>query len=268
MAVDALRLIGVVLACYAVLALIVAPIRLGKRWWIAANPHFEALGFSDQRVPAGARQFFEQVVKKITPNGFRYVSCIIHADQAPRTIAYLAVFSNDATRDVACAMAVVTHLTTGVVHEVRIVEYVSEYVDGTSLSTGNMDLQGLAPNPAWKDAAHFPGMSDLRQLYRIHQARTARYEPIAKRIIADHEHAAELHRDMKRTHEDQAEMGYFVLDPSGTRYRLTIKGMFLGMWKHVWPMKVMIRTVRHWKARRILRDLDMPTDYATAGGCG
>ena len=260
MGTEILNIIVPFLVTYAVIVIIVAPLRVAGKWRMEAEPHFEEIDFETGHVPDAVLRYVEQSAQQLIPLGFKYVGSVVNSHPRMKAIGYVAIFVNERARDVATPATIIVEPIPGKRRTVHVMEYTTDFENDTCLSTGNMNAPGMGPQPAWKEMYRFPGMSDMQHLYRIHRELTLMRGPAVKKIFPIGRIAEEIRRDAKRECESFVQTGYARLDDSGEFYRLTMKGMFLTTWKQAWPIKPIIMSAKRRRARRILRNLDLRKD--------
>jgi len=248
-------------AVLAVLGLVLLPFVLGPfivRFNLRqkAQPVFEALDTESGKLLPEVYQHFLETVEALKEDGFWICGYFCQAGQAPHVTAYVALFVNDAQRDLAMAAAMYGEVEGQPSLRTAYVEFCSEFADGLELNTANTgELGPHAPVPRRKGNS-FPEIGDLRKLYQVHRALCARWGQAEKKPVpSEAELPARVAQDMVKSLEQQVGTGYYWLDTAGECYRPTWKGAFLMTWKLCWPVTSIRKALRASRNAALLREL-------------
>jgi hypothetical protein len=248
-------------AALAVLGLVALPFVLGPflvRFTVSqkAQPVFEPLDTESGQLPKEVYQHFLKTVEALKEDGFRICGYYRQEGQATNVTAYVALFVNEAQRDLAMAAGMYAELEGQPSLRTSYVEFCTELADGLELNTANTgELSPHAPVPERKGSS-FPEIGDLRRLYQVHRALCARLGPAEKKSVpAEAELAARVAQDMVKCLEQQVAAGYYYLDGVGGCFRPTWKGAFLMTWKLCWPVTSIRKALRASRNAALLREL-------------
>jgi hypothetical protein len=261
-------LLGWVILCIVVLTFlkvyVFLPLRIRKENWISAAPEFISVDASDHRVPASTRAFFLDVACQLEPVGFNPAIWLFIPDAHKGVSAYLAIFENFAEKAEAAAMVTIAEIPPST----RIVGYVVEietsFFGGTTMITNNDSSASTYPSLPWRQVYRFADMADLGLLYRVHQHLSA--TPGASPKEAPPAHSDILHslqESLDREYAGYIRTGHLELDEDGRKYHQTIKGAYRAVWSQLWPLKPILRWRYRGVARRVLRELGLPSRYET-----
>jgi hypothetical protein len=180
--------------------------------------------------------------------GFARVRTFQMVDAVPNASAYVSVYFNDKSLDVAKVNVAVAPS-----REVSYLVFGSELADGSEVYTSNLAVPIVTPPLGWpvRNLA-FPGVDDPARLYAIHRARV-KNEP-RRRPPVDDPHAYLL-RTETRALDHHVERGYFYRPAEGRRQFPTWKGAVLMTWKSVWPVPAVRRALKRLRAWLALRRL-------------
>jgi hypothetical protein len=242
---------------------IVLPIVVGRKIRVAAEPEFENVPPDDPRIPEAVHAFSQDVGAELAPLGFTPAAYVINTGTFAGMTGYITVFERASSRDVAAAMAVFGQATPAITTQNYTVEFGCEFVDDTELDTSNTDeIPGL-PARRGHTVRRIPGMASLAELYRVHEA-TARHSGLARKPVpAPDQHAAALRRGALKDFRNAVDAGWMRLDANEQVYRNTLKGCLLSITRYLWPVATIGRAMMRRRARTQLRELGLPTDYAT-----
>lgn len=243
---------------------VLTPILVGRKQIMSADPVFEDVPPDDPRLPEAARAFHEDVAAELAPLGFEPAAYLINTNTAPNVTGYLAIFSRYHTRDQVAALAVFARAGRLVSLWSYNVEFNCGFTDGTDLNTNNSrEPLGLHPAP-WTELQRIPDMTSPAELCRVHEELAMRRGLAKRPPPAPEEMAARLREDTLKQLQVNAERGWLRLDPDQRVYRHTLKSSLLVITRHLPPINMICRAQIRRRARALLRELNLPTDYVTA----
>ena len=244
---------------------LVVPVLVLRKMWFDAEPVFETVDHDDPRLPEKARAFFGDVAADIEALGFTPTAFVINREVAPNTTGYIALFDNHAAMDAAAAMFIVSVTGTAAPPILNYnVDFATDFADGGELVTGNASAPGGLPTRRSKQVHRVPRMADLATLYRLHQSLVLQRGGLAKKPLPPKNQAVAAFREAVvselRWH---AECGRLRLDPAKARYHFTWRGGYMAVWGQLPPILQVCRWLLRRRARALLRQFDLASDYAT-----
>lgn len=207
----------------------------------------------DASVPEQAIAHWNQTDPAMARLGFEAGPRARLSGVVPNVAVYLAFYRHRAHRDLAVAPAAYQQTGGGRKHVVSYVEFGSDMLDGSSVTTGNSTRAGFDPNTPDRVTLRFPAARSPEALYRLHRAGAQRFGRAARRPIPEGAWWEITMRESLETYGARmASAG--LMRPSGKRaYRLTIKGAFVGTWINLHPFL----WVRNRRLGRLERELSM-----------
>jgi hypothetical protein len=246
------------LAIAAGYGVVIPPLVLKGRHWHSDDPHYEPIDPGSEQVPLRVAESVAEAVPELKALGFRLLGHFRSDRSVPNTASYVSLFEN---REKTCTSQVFTvFAATGPVRLVStVLNFKTEFTDGTSLITANSQLPNVFPTVRRREGSmSFPWITEPRDLYEIHEASVAHYAPDGIPIELEIEDPAEFLRSSSRRElAEFVEIGYHRHDERRRVYRLTWMGAFLIAWKLTWPIKPIRQWIRRRGADRILRELGL-----------
>lgn len=241
---------------------IVLPLRIGLKYRLYAHQFFRELPPEYSGIPAEIRGFFQETEAHLRPLGFLPS---VHARLSlsmPNLIGYTALFANRETHTLSLATAVWAGYPRSPVRQKNYcVEFATDFLDRSGVNTSNIVRNQLrAVSPLCTKRA-IPGMADLVELHRVHGALVARHVGTKKPLPPEEHYLAMMRDEIIRDAEEQVRQGYMALDPRLGCHRHTLKGALLGIWSLQWPMLSIRRRLTARRARALLAELGLPTEY-------
>jgi hypothetical protein len=142
----------------------------------------------------------------------------------------------------------------------------SNFPNRNDLTTSNSRTPGVFIRDPRVDAVAWPGMENFKLLWRLHQARLARF-PGTDRPLPPPASARQAEAYLDQLHAQvmgvQVHGGYFTEDAAAGVYRRTIKGSFLMTWRLLWPWKGIRQREHARRLAQVLAKVEMgrPEDY-------
>lgn len=228
---------------------IFGPILVRAKTKVAANPGFEIL--SDAQAEGLTSQIFLSMLYQIEVLGFSLVGHLSSApDNIPGTQMILTLLVNRESKTMAVVMQVAS-LAPGMAHlAMCVLEFYSEFEDGSDMSTVNGPSAQVFYDSPKKLTLRIPHMKDAAGLYHIHSLYVAKQHkmPVLPKPGDELDHLVE---SVRKALAQQAELGYYFLDEKAGQYRLTWRGAFRTTWRMLWPLKQIIEQRQQQKGRRI-----------------
>ena len=183
--------------------------------------------------------------------GFAVIGFFDLPDFMPNAHTTFALFLNDGDKTWAIVAAVQSKVA-GTCY----MEFCTEFRDATELCTNNSkELQGFVKTPG-KSMFQFPAVSDASLLYQAHTyLRNAHFGNRTVALNGVGEEVKYLETALTKDLVKQAELGYYYLNRSGTKFRPTLKGAALMTWRLMWPIGTIRKILQRHAARGILKEV-------------
>jgi hypothetical protein len=227
--------------------LVVPPILVKSKRGISDDPQYEPVAPSSDQVPQRVADTLAEAIPGLEALGYLCRGHYRSQGTVPNAASYVSLFENPQARRTAQLFTV--FVATGLVRQVStVMNFKTEFSDGTALTTGNSRVAGAFPPVRLRRGSmSFPWITDPGELYEIHAASVAHYAADGIPVEPGIQDPAEFLRTSSwREMAKFAEVGYMRLDEERRIYRYTWKGAFLMAWKLSWP----IRSIRQWLRRR------------------
>jgi len=242
---------------------VLVPLEVGRRRWWWASPDVVVLSPDDPRFPDWARTFFDRVSPELSVIGFQPVACLLCVYGYPHAARCLAFFLSPGEPGVATAIVGEISTRRGAVRWGHEVAFGVVFRDDVAACTSNTRALPLISDPR-KRIWRFPAMADLGFLYRIHKALTENDPSETENPVREPaDFVRAVHDDLVHYYRSAVEAGYMCLAVDGQTYRLTTKGALLAVNNELPPTSMVRRWLVKRTARRLLRELGLPTTYAT-----
>lgn len=247
--------------------LVLIPLVVAARFWVAANPQFVPFDTPSsvapptrQAPPHKATVFLTMIAAEIDHLGFEPLGWFMCPRFARNMSMYIGVFENRATQT--SAFAYIVHVQpSGTETWNYVVAFGTKQGDGQTFTTMNPRVLPGLPTPSWATVWRFPGLVDLHQLHELHQL-LLQHNGVVHR---EHEHewdlALRLCDDVRRELEYAVKRGVLRLTRDKQRYRMGIRGLpfVFGM---LWPITAIRRQRMYRQARQLRMLVGYPADYA------
>jgi len=219
-----------------IIAFVFAPMVIGPflvkfSHWVSARADIGLI--APETLAPNVRMFIDGARTDLEALGFQFAGYMTLADYTPKVTSYFGLFRNDASPT--AAMAAVIQSAAG--QSIQYCEFSTKYSNGKTIDVNNSPISGGYKNPD-KLIYRYPKIRSIRQLYNINSWVTSRDDkganPVGLIKGREREMVAEALDSETRL---QAKYGYYILDASGQRYRLTWKGAFVMTERQVFPFK-------------------------------
>ncbi len=238
-------------------SVIAGPLIFKTGQWIKADPGFEPI--DSALIPQRAADSIARTVPDLKGLGFECRGSFSLMDSFKNANGYVTLFENPEARRT--AQLVTVFGASGLARQVvTILEFASEFTDGTSLTTGNSGVPSLFPRSdrVRKGSGSFSWIKDPYRLYQVHEASVAHYASDGIPAPRDTSDPLEfLRKSLRREIEHFVGVGYVELDEARGVYRYTWKGAILGAWKLTWPIRPIRQWLRYYEAVRILERIGL-----------
>jgi hypothetical protein len=199
--------------------------------------------------PRAVTEDIEKVTDELKALGFRSVVHLRDSGTTAESFTSASYFENPLTHDVAVVL---------VIHHYEwsstTLSFLTEYADGTFLSSTNSDSPGLMPEAHLRPGSlAFPEIEDAARLLRAHRARLGGEEPVPDPIGGDTE--GYVRRTTNAVRGGWVGSGHYYLDEAEDFYRLTWKGAITYFLTDNRPVESLRRSLMKARAARKLREL-------------
>ncbi|HKG91556.1 MAG TPA: hypothetical protein VKA84_06690 [Gemmatimonadaceae bacterium] len=219
-------------------------------------PQFEPFDGSADREPPPVTAHIARATGSLAGEGFRTAADLVLHGHMDNIVTRVRLFENPATDEAAIAAGVYT-LAGELGAMTMLVEFSTEFRDGSSRMTGNSPRPGVYARRPDRTIERFPEMADAASLCRVHRALLRRHH--APRSVAPSRYrtapARGLAEGMVREMEGQVAAGYLWKDAAARAYRPTLKGAVLMCWKLLPPAAGLRRAAGRRRAAKLLREL-------------
>ena len=241
----------------------VAPLVILVQQRFEARPRMIRFDPRDFELPPEIDKLFTTSVADLSNLGFEVVDGLFLPSAVPNVQTALLLLVNRTDKDAAIVTAV--YATSGSPSSAKslYVEYSSRFNDGFEYNTNNTTHLPSFPARNKVKTLQLVEIADSAKLYRIHEAvmKSDGRSSSQKVLQLDREFGGDsvafLQHGMQEEFESAAGYGYLSLTPNGEKYRPTIKGAFLVVWKELWPWKLIRKYQRSRRARSVLSKLAM-----------
>lgn len=226
------------------------PYRLRRDQWHSSEGMYEPIELDDPECPEVVRLRAQRAIADLTPLGFVLRGHFRAADHVPVLTAYVSLFESPSNWDTAKLTSI-----TGRRRPVTTLGFMTEATDRTLFSTSDNRQPPVTPRVRIrKGSMALPGLASPQTLYQAHRARVD-VPDVAGPTEGDM--IAYLRRGALLEHAGWIAAGYYELDPSSRKLRMTWKGAYLIGWKLLWPVGPIRKAWRRLRAWWVLRQLGL-----------
>jgi hypothetical protein len=213
--------------------------------------------FTPKYVPEIAREYFEEVVPKLTALGFEQEACFSIENAVPNVTSHVSLGINRKSGQAVIATVMVTAPQGDKPPMVKNhIEFLTKLASGQSITTSNsVDLNAFKATGE-SDALSAPRLQDPAQLYQLHQWRDSKLgSASAERFLPAQGNAQAWFADgYEESIARQVRTGYVSPSASDpTLYSPTIQGAYAMTWGQLPPMKQMRRSAEDKRAEQQVR---------------
>jgi len=220
-----------------------------------AMPRFEPFDPTKYPNPPEVAQFFRDNIAGLESAQFRQVGDLVRVRPGLTMVTRVAVLEHPDGET--ATIAIVYAAKTGTA--LPMVEFTAELPDGRIFDVNSsVAVPVFAPRPG-HTVYRFPEVRDPVRLHKIFQVLLRRQfgsSRLRQRGIAA-DPARFLAEVMDGEYRSQMEAGYYRFDEQARRWRPTLWGAFLMVWKMLPPFKQIAKARIRSRARRILREIAM-----------
>jgi hypothetical protein len=208
-----------------------------------ARPQLQPL--TPKYAPDDVKEYFEQVGPRLASLGFEQEACFTIENAVPNVTSHVALCINRTSGQAAAASVMITQPQGDKPPVVKShVEFLTRLATGQAVTTSNSQDLGAFKPTRDTDALSAPGLTDMAQLYQLHQWRDSKLvNPSAERFLPAPGAALDwFAQGYEESIARQVKTGYVQADPSdSTTYTPTIQGAYAMTWAQLPPMKQMRR---------------------------
>jgi hypothetical protein len=138
------------------------------------------------------------------------------------------------------------------------VGFFTESGDGTEIVTANNKILPGTPSSKANNriALWLPEKQFADDLYEYHQRLIRHFAILPKQDILNGQPLEYMKKYADNEVAYWVQEGYYKLEASSEKYRLTWKGATLTAWKQLWPIKPIRRACRKYQTHKLLRKLE------------
>ena len=219
----------------------------------SANPRFTS--FDLQNPPIRLPGSYLQTLPLLESLGFTLVAHLFTEALSPSLRLVMTVYVNRIEREIAVVahMLVESPPVTRVLH--TYTEFCTEFDDGQELNTSNSNQPPLFARVPEKQTVRLPHLTNVEDLYKVHQALAMQRFGANKRLAAAGQEVNELIDGMKHDLAREAIFGRLKLDNAGEWYRPTMRGAIHGTLMLIWPVGMLRRMLVRRRGVRLAREL-------------
>jgi hypothetical protein len=209
-------------------------------------------------MPAPVSQFVNRAMPRLRAEGFEVVGHYHFAGEVSNVETFVALLHNRAAGDSATVLC--GHSTNPDAPPISnyIVGFSTEFADGTCVEVNNDSFPLAFANTGRGALYKFPGLQDLRRLYKAHRALVARHAPGRRGVLpSEGMEAVHLSTSWNRDFAGQVELGYYYMDEAEGVFRPTFKGAFLTTSKFLPPVKNILSALLKVRASATLKSLNL-----------
>jgi hypothetical protein len=230
---------------------------------IEAKPTLQLVVPEELLLPSVVQQHLDAVETELDRRGFVNSGTLLVPSAVPSAISVLRIYINRASRVSAMANSVFTINKTkyGVhINRVQYVEFTTRYANGEVFNTLNPKVGGLFPIPPRTLTVRVPWITDVGQLYEIHEAITAAKGPAGPKVLRlDAAYGGDIMAFVQGCACEELEQasaaGYLKLLTSGSHYRPTIYGAYRMTWKQLSPIRQLLARLDRRRAESLFREI-------------
>src|SRR5436190_1627008 len=221
-----------------------------------AMPRFEPFDATRHPAPTEVAGFLRDNVAGLEGDRFRQVADLVRVRAGAFTMTTRVLMLQHPDGETA-TIAMVYSAKTGTA--LPMVEFTAELPDGRIFDVSNsVTVPIFAPRPG-HEVYRFPQVRDPLRLHKVFQILLRRRfgsSTLRQRDVAT-DPARFLAEVMDAEYRGQMEAGYYRLDEKTRRWRPTLRGAFLMVWKMLPPFKQLAKAAMRRRARRELAEIGM-----------
>lgn len=215
--------------------------------------------------PTSVARYFAENRTTLEDCGFRRLASVVLPDPTPNVKAVLELFVNDQNQDAAMVSAFFVTGVGAASPPKRYVEFATEFPGGEfeELQTSNNIIVGAYPDLTKSPTFRFPHVTDVEQLYRLHQALLEREAGGSRKVLLVLDEFGGDVSEYLRVKvfrgccERHVGTGYLRYNEPRDCFVATVFGAYLMSWKQMWPTKWIIQAGYARDGKRLERKLDL-----------
>ncbi len=236
----------------------VSPLIARPKGWVSANPDVRAIDLDEPESPEGIADAHRSVLEALAKLGFVERGWLVIEHNDAMSTYYLAIFDNRSERTIARWIVQVLPSP----HKPRepILGFFTRFADGLEVATGNNPAVSPFPAAKFRKGFRFPGVVAPDRLLRLHHRALAEQGEFSTRVdLIEGDPIVFFRKSAAEEMGCRLKAGYYRLDEASARYRLTVLGAYLVIWKHFWPLGPLRRAYANRTSAQRLRDWEATT---------
>ena len=201
-----------------------------------------------------AKSWFDQNQHRLETMGFEKVGFFRNTDTAPNVSTHFVMLSNRAAGDRATITMTTASVENGTSTTVYLVEFTTEFDDGSEISTNNNGQPMAFIYDDTKRIFRLPEVFDPTLLYRVHGLMIADYAaqktkqqpPVGGEVAC-------LRANVRAEFERQVAAGLLRRGDEPDVYQATLTGAYRMMWAHLPPFRDSQMSARRKQAAELLK---------------
>jgi len=239
-------LLLILFIAFVLVPMVIGPFMVKFTHWVSARANIALI--SPEMLDPNVRAFIDNAKVEFEALGFQFVGYMALTDYMPQMTGYFGLFTHKMHKT--SGMAAVLRHAAG--KTVRYCEFANKYTNGREIDVNNSPMMGAYINPD-KSTYRYPKINSIKQLYEInnwvirHDGKAANLEGLVK--------GRELEMICAAFNDEirlQTKYGYFFLDESNDKFRLTWKGAFIMTEKQTIPAKYIFEYLDLQAARKAI----------------
>lgn len=197
--------------------------------------------------------FIMEKTRALFELGFDEPVLVHMPNPTPGVAVYLVMLINRAAGDKAMVTALISEASS---LRTCYVEFSTRYVDDQVVDTLNSaDISAFVPGEKII-RSQAPSVTDLSELYRLHQYLLRKNGNSGKKMVYDEGQAIAYLKEyaLKKTYNEQVSKGWLRYAADGDCYRPTIKGAYLITWGLLQPIKYFRELAMKSKEKQLLAE--------------
>lgn len=233
--------------------------RVRLRIRIPAVPAFDQVSDADATVPEEVRAYFRSAAHAL-PEFVSLGTYVQHI--GTRTAIYSQALDHPTIGDLATAYVIQLDAGPYLRHQYHLT-FATALTDHSTFVTTSMHSMDPSCREPREQVTVIPAMADPLALSRVHSAVVATYAAASQRKTPWRpDYPAFWRAEQSEIIGRRIKRGYLSLDRNTGHLRFTWKTVFVSTLLITWPMAPLRRMYRRWQAKRLLRRLGLPTNYA------
>jgi hypothetical protein len=250
-----MELILVIAVVVLLVQAIMGPVLVRFNIWGRKNPEIKVVDFDEMESYIADK--INAYCIELEKLGFEAIELFCLPDLMSNPVGPFAILLNEQGKTWAMVVFMKSD-TAGTFH----IEFCTEFFDESELCTNNSTQLTSFAKAYRKEVFQFPKQDDIGLMYAAHKHLINTHFGGRSAVLNGVGNEQEyLEASFIKDFVKQAELGYYYLDRSGTKYRPTLKGAILMTWKLIWPIGAFRKLLRSINAQNILREIRATEPY-------